>query len=40
MLLPMHARPADNERRLIRKCRELNSEIVTNAAKVRDSLAL
>lgn len=27
--------PADNEKRLVRKCRELNGEIVSNAAKVR-----
>lgn len=26
--------PADNEKRLVKKCRELNAEIVSNAAKV------
>jgi septation ring formation regulator EzrA len=31
---------ADNERRLIKKCRELNSEIVANAAKVQTALKL
>lgn len=39
---PRRRRPrigADNERRLVRKCRELNSEIVTNAAKVRRARA-
>ena len=30
----------DNEKRLIKKCRELNSEIVSNAAKVQTALKL
>lgn len=30
----------DNEKRLIKKCRELNSEIVSNAAKVQTALRL
>lgn len=30
-----NAAHTDNERRLVKKCRELNSEIVSNAAKVR-----
>jgi hypothetical protein len=33
-------RGADNEKRLIKKCRELNSEIVGNAAKVQTALKL
>lgn len=31
---------ADNEKRLVKKCRELNSEIVGNAAKVQTALKL
>lgn len=31
---------ADNEKRLIKKCRELNAEIVANAAKVQTALKL
>jgi hypothetical protein len=31
---------ADNEKRLVKKCRELNSEIVANAAKVQTALKL
>jgi hypothetical protein len=31
---------ADNEKRLVRKCRDLNSEIVGNAAKVQTALKL
>ena len=30
----------DNEKRLIKKCRELNGEIVSNAAKVQTALKL
>ena len=30
----------DSEKRLIKKCRELNSEIVSNAAKVQTALKL
>ncbi len=32
--------PAENEKRLIKKCRELNSEIVSAAAKVQSALKL
>lgn len=31
---------AENEKRLIKKCRELNAEIVANAAKVQTALKL
>lgn len=31
---------SDNEKRLIKKCRELNSEIVSNAAKVQSALRM
>lgn len=31
---------ADNEKRLVKKCRELNTEIVSNAAKVQTALKL
>lgn len=31
---------ADNEKRLAKKCRELNAEIVANAAKVQTALKL
>ena len=31
---------AENEKRLIKKCRELNAEIVSNAAKVQTALKL
>lgn len=31
---------ADNEKRMVKKCRELNSEIVGNAAKVQTALKL
>jgi hypothetical protein len=31
---------ADNEKRLVKKCRELNTEIVGNAAKVQTALKL
>ena len=31
-------RSHDSEKRLIKKCRELNQEIVSNATKVRDLL--
>lgn len=31
---------SDNEKRLIKKCRELNAEIVANAAKVQTALKL
>lgn len=37
---PAPLRPADNEKRLIKKCRELNTEIVSNAAKVQTALRL
>lgn len=30
----------ESEKRLIKKCRELNSEIVTNAAKVQNALQM
>jgi hypothetical protein len=33
-------RSHDNEKRLIRRCRELNAEIVSGAAKVQAALAL
>lgn len=33
-------RSHDNERRLVRKCRELNAELVAGAAKVQAALAL
>lgn len=43
--LPVHDQlsilsPSDNEKRLVKKCRELNSEIVSNAAKVQAALSL
>ena len=34
------AQSHDSEKRLIKKCRELNSEIVSNAAKVQTALKL
>ena len=37
--VPRHAR-AESEKRLIKKCRELNAEIVANAAKVQTALKL
>lgn len=35
-----HVRAPDNEKRLGKKCRELNGEIVSNAAKVQTALRL
>ena len=32
--------PTESEKRLVKKCRELNSEIVANAAKVQTALKL
>ena len=39
---PLHKciKCADSEKRLIKKCRELNAEIVANAAKVQTALKL
>lgn len=38
--LTLAAVDADNEKRLVKKCRELNTEIVGNAAKVQTALKL
>lgn len=38
-MCPVPAR-AESEKRLIKKCRELNAEIVANAAKVQTALKL